>query len=322
LTTAIYALSHFCVDLACAFAVFTGCSAGSCGFLLYNFFAFAVQMPLGILADKLNKNKFIAAVGTLLVSLICCLPGFGLSGACLIGLGNAMFHIGGGLDVLNISNGKATKLGIFVSPGTFGIYLGALIGREYLPVILSVLGVCVIAILLIPRQKCSPNTTFALPRANAFPVIALLFFVVVLRSFGSMAADTPWKIGIWSAAAVCATAAGKAAGGFFADRFGAFRTGSISLCAAALLYIPSRTPIAAITAIFLFNMTMPITLWCITKHMHGVKGFSFGLLTFALFMGYLPAYLGWGRLNGIAMAVLTVVSALLLLPALRKKVAN
>ena len=318
--TAIYAVSHFAVDLACAFAVFTACSAGSFGFLVYNFFAFAMQMPLGLLADKLNKNKYIAIFGVILVALVCFLPRFGLTGACLVGLGNGSFHVGGGLDVLNISGGRATKLGVFVSPGALGLYLGTLVGREYLPAIVILLALSSIAMLLIPKNTQIANVPVSLPEFHAFPVIAMLFLVVVLRSFGCMAADAPWKVGYWSTLAVCATVLGKAAGGIFADRFGAFRTGTVSLCAAALLYIPNHIPAAAVAAIFLFNMTMPITLSVVGQQMHGAKGFSFGLLTFALFLGYVPVYLGIGGLDGYTMAAVTLVSALLLLPVLRKKV--
>ena len=39
-------------------------------------------------------------------------------------------------------------------------------------------------------------------------------------------------------------------------------------------------------------MTMPITLWAAARLMPGGKGFAFGLLTFALFLGYIPTALG------------------------------
>ena len=46
--------------------------------------------------------------------------------ACIIaGIGNALFHVGGGIDVLNISEKKASLSGIFVSTGAMGIFLGS-----------------------------------------------------------------------------------------------------------------------------------------------------------------------------------------------------
>ena len=115
--TALYAFAHFTVDLGCAYAMFAGYAGGATGYLLYNFFAFAMQMPLGILADALGRNRRFALLGTALVFAICCFPSFGLLGSVILGLGNGLFHVGGGLDVLNLSGRRAAPLGVFVSPG-------------------------------------------------------------------------------------------------------------------------------------------------------------------------------------------------------------
>ena len=62
---ALYSIAHFWVDLSCAFLAFRFLS-GSPDFLLclllYNFCAFALQMPLGIWADGLNRNGLLAVV--------------------------------------------------------------------------------------------------------------------------------------------------------------------------------------------------------------------------------------------------------------------
>ena len=46
----------------------------------------------------------------------------------------------------------------------------------------------------------------------------------------------------------------------------------------------------------LFNMTMPITLVLLYRTFPKWPGISFGLLTFALFIGFLPSYFGVGSL--------------------------
>ena len=46
-----------------------------------------------------------------------------------------------------------------------------------------------------------------------------------------------------------------------------------------------------ILALFLFNMTMPVTLYLLIRRLPSYPGFSFGFLTFGLFLGFLPAYL-------------------------------
>lgn len=317
--TLFYAFAHFTVDLGCAFAMFSACHAGSIGFLLYNFCAFAMQMPLGLLADSLGRNRGFAIGGAGLVALICCLPSFGLAGTMILGLGNGLFHIGGGLDVLNRSGRNAAPLGVFVSPGAYGIYLGTLwgnLGTSPLPV----LGLLVLACLamLLPQPSTIPsNAPLAFPAQSRLPWIALLFLVVVLRSYGGMAGSYDWKTGGWVIAAVSAVVLGKTAGGFLSDRFGCIQTAACSLVLCTILFSLSHLALPGVLALFLFNITMPITLFALAQTMSGCKGFSFGLLTFALFLGYLPSYLGAASLRGWGMALVAALSALLLLPGLK-----
>jgi len=319
--TVIYALSHFAVDLGCAYAAFSGSTAGAFGFLLYNFFAFAMQMPLGLLADRLGKNRWFAVAGTLLVTFVCCFPVFGIIGITFLGLGNALFHIGGGLDVLNLSGSKAAPLGVFVSPGAFGLFLGTLWGNQLQPrfPVLLLLILCVILMILAPvKERLPQNTPLAFPKRSLVPWAALLFLVVVLRSFGGMQASFPWKTGLWSWLTVAAVVLGKTCGGILSDRFGSISVSIGSLILSAILFCFSQLPICSVLALLLFNMTMPVALHALAQAMPGCKGFSFGLLTFALFLGFLPTYFGAPAIGGYAMAAVSIVSLLLLLPGLQK----
>ena len=71
--TIIYSIIHFIVDLACCVLV-TNLVTQKMGqtvnlfvaIILYNFFAFAVQFPIGIVADKVNKNAICSAIGCLI----------------------------------------------------------------------------------------------------------------------------------------------------------------------------------------------------------------------------------------------------------------
>lgn len=319
-STLLYAAAHFAVDFGCAFAVFSACTGGGFGFLLYNFCAFALQMPLGLLADRVGYSGWFAALGCLLVAALCCAPSFGPVGAAVLGIGNGLFHVGGGLDVLNGSGSKAGPLGVFVSPGALGLCCGSLLGHmgaRPLPVV-GLLLLMAALILVLRRPSALPeNAPLALPRVSVLPMAAALFLVVVLRSYGGMAADFSWKTGLWSWAAVLAVVLGKTAGGFAADRIGARKAAGASLVLAAALFCLGRNAFAGTAALFLFNMTMPITLWALARAMPGCKGFSFGLLTFALFLGFLPAYLGAGSIGGYAMAVVSLLSAGLLGAAVR-----
>lgn len=299
---ALYSLTHFWVDLSCAFLAFRFLS-GSADFLLclllYNFCAFALQMPLGLWADGLDRNGVVAAAGCGLTAAAFLVP-VPLAAAVIAGVGNALFHLGGGIDVLNTSGKRAAALGVFVSPGAVGLYVGTFWGGgTAISALLPPAGLLILGggILLLCRRTMgslrSGNAPVETePVGGSWLPLIPLFLVVVLRSWMGLGQSFPWKAE-WSLSLVAALALGKAAGGFLMDAVGPRRAAGWSLGLAAVLYLFSGDPIPGIFAVFLFNMTMPMTLWAAAKILPGAKGFGFGLLTFALFLGYLPVYLGW-----------------------------
>lgn len=301
----VYSLIHFIVDFSCAILMYrfvAGTPAGYLCFLLYNFFAFAMQMPLGILADKLNRNSLVAMAGCVLVAISFGLAQVPVAATIIIGTGNALFHLGGGIDVLNISEEKLGALGVFVSPGAFGVFYGTMLGGgSGFPVIVIPAALLASAGLIFAAHKAQrgaypKNAALSLSglgSGRALAAIACLFLVVCLRSFAGLALNFSWKgVGFWGTALICAVVFGKTIGGLAADRFGLRRTAVVSLGIAALLFLLPGAPIAGVSALLLFNMTMPITLWALAKLIPGAKGFTFGILTFGLFLGYLPVYLG------------------------------
>ena len=325
---ALYSLAHFWVDLSCAFLVFRTLSSSAdfalC-LLLYNFCAFALQMPLGLLADRFDRNGVVAALGCTLVALAYVTPGALLT-AVIVGLGNALFHLGGGIDTLNVSETKAAALGIFVSPGAFGLYLGTLWGKGAsvplwpAPLILVVLAV---GILWLCRRSFGSLRSGNAPldfSGNLKPILPL-FLVVVLRSYMGMNQSFQWKSGGWAVALVAALVLGKATGGLLMDFTSPRKASVLSLNAAAILYLCSAFPLPGTLAVFLFNMTMPVTLWAVAKAMPGAKGFTFGTLTFALFLGFLPSWLGWPSLltTTWSYAAVSLISLVLLLLAFGKE---
>lgn len=299
---ALYSLTHFWVDLSCAFLAFRFLS-GSADFLLclllYNFCAFALQMPLGLWADGLDRNGVVAAAGCGLTAAAFLVP-VPLAAAVIAGVGNALFHLGGGIDVLNTSGKRAAALGVFVSPGAVGLYVGTFWGGgTAISALLPPAGLLILGggILLLCRRTMgslrSGNAPVETePVGGSWLPLIPLFLVVVLRSWMGLGQSFSWKAE-WSLSLVAALALGKAAGGFLMDAVGPRRAAGWSLGLAAVLYLFSGDPIPGIFAVFLFNMTMPMTLWAAAKILPGAKGFGFGLLTFALFLGYLPVYLGW-----------------------------
>ena len=323
----LYSASHFWVDLSCAFLVFRALS-GSPDFmlclLLYNFCAFALQMPFGLLADRLDRNGATAAAGCGITALAYLAPIPALA-AVMAGVGNALFHLGGGIDVLNRSQKRAWALGVFVSPGALGLYLGTLWGKGTAPGALAApVGLLLLAWMILARCRRifsgfrSGNAPVDLCAPDGYGKLAPLFLVVALRSYMGMNQSFAWKgEGSWTLVLTLALVLGKTAGGFALDRAGARNASGWSLGLAGVLYLASAFPLPGVLAVFLFNMTMPITLWAAARVMPGAKGFTFGLLTFALFLGYLPSFLGWPNLlTGPAgyMAVAAVSLLLLWFP--------
>jgi FSR family fosmidomycin resistance protein-like MFS transporter len=244
----------------------------------------------------------------------------------IAGTGNALFHVGGGIEILNRSKGKAGILGVFVSPGAVGIYLGTLLGKQqhhYQYTALLLLFASMIVLLYLGKRSGggfqSDNPPLHLPKAdwNLFLLPTGAFFlVVILRSYLGMTSDYPWKsVGSWGLVCLGAVVLGKMLGGFLADWMGVKKTVALSLGIAAIGYLFSAIPWCGIIAIFCFQMTMPITLWAMGKLLRQSRGFAFGILTFGLFLGNVPVFLGYHHLlsRSVGFAGAALLSLLLLL---------
>ena len=303
--TAIYSALHFLVDGVCAWAMLGRLEPGSAGILVYNFCAFALQLPLGAVLDRLGGKRtplLFAGAGCLLTVL------GALTGPAVLGLGNALFHVGGGVDVIREDARKGFRgqaLGIFVAPGAMGLYLGGLIAGK-MPWLLLPIAALVALLLCLIR---SPGDFSTAPSQKS-PIFlpACCFAVVVLRSFVGFQVVFPWRAGPLAFAAVGAVVLGKMAGGVLAARFGPRNTTLFSLTIAAVCYALGDLPFFGLLALLCFNMTMPLTLYALWRRFPRYPGSAFGVLTLALFLGFLPAYFGMDLpLGGVTGSILSLL---------------
>lgn len=128
---------HFFVDLCCVSLFFKSVLSNKEAIIVqnsliisYNVFAFGLQAPLGFIADKLKISKEYIFIGCFLILSAFFLRHFPVAVIILIGIGNALFHVGAGSISLNYSKSSAKAVGIFVASGAAGLTLGTLIGKS------------------------------------------------------------------------------------------------------------------------------------------------------------------------------------------------
>ena len=351
---ALAAALHAAVDAACGVLLWGAVrdghlSAGSAwaAFLLYNLLAFAVQPLLGLAVDRGSWTRGGAVSGAALTAAglmtAAAWPQALAPAIAAAGLGNALFHVGGGVLSLRLQPGRATAPGLFVAPGAAGVTAGILAGRAGAPAWPFVAAIVLLTTTLwfvwpalvrasqaarapravpAPRSSSAPRAALRLtasPRLGFAAAVALLLLVVALRSFVGLDLVMPWKSDVTLLATLTAAVVlGKAAGGVAADRFGwrPVACGAL-LVAVPLLAVGAASPWAGIAGILVFNMTMPVTLAATARLMPGQEGFAFGLTCLALFCGALPVLAGWAPpLGAAALAAACGAAALALWAAL------
>ncbi len=299
-------IAHFFVDLACIFLAVVYFPAEDWVFyvLIYNFCAFALQLPIGLLADLCPRRLPFSLIGCVLAATAYpCVGGLPFLGCLLAGVGNACFHVGGGVTVMRTYAGRVAPLGVFVSPGALGVFLAVFFAGKRLSCVWLFpffMIVCAAVLLLFVRREQKECGGAAAVRGSfgdlegiALAALMMLFLAVCLRSYFGLLPAYSWKVGFaLPFLFICGVAAGKACGGFLGDRIGLFRAALLSLSVSALffLFAPAH-PLCGIAAICCFNMTMPLTLFAVAEICGEAKGFAFGLTTFALFLGTLPTLL-------------------------------
>jgi hypothetical protein len=259
------------------------------------------------------------------------------AGVLFFAVGNAVFHAAGGRAAL--ANGKMSWAGIFVSSGALGVAGGAVLARvagQSFPFAAAPLPPLIAACsLFLLRSKKPPDVAGGFKRVVAEPdegkpaarpfdaanrrlpfafVLTAILLSVVVRAYAG--GGVRLSLGIIPALLIAGAAAalGKAAGGFFADKFGARATGTAALAVSLpFVYFSGAHPVFAVLAILFINATMPVTLGACASLLRGYPGLAFGLTAFALVIGslfiwFLPLSDSAAAFVGVS---LTAVSAVL-----------
>ena len=249
---AVYSVLHLLVDGLCAlamFGVFLQREKDYLYSLLYNFCAFAMQMPFGVILDALGEETGAAgalpekagiaevrsedmeteqlregrysklpvdrpkavdyAFAAVVTGVLFTAAGV-FTHPVILGIGNALFHVGGGVGTMEEDRRggwKGRGLGVFVAPGALGLYLGTMAakqgGRDAGILAACLLSAGLLCVEFVGRRYGNGsaeeiNGTAAVPGPEGkwFGAAISCFGVVILRSYIGMTSTFPWKKGI------------------------------------------------------------------------------------------------------------------------------
>lgn len=296
----LYSFGHFYVDFVCSFilSLLVFRNPSDLGFiagliLLYNVIAFGAQPFFGFLIDCYGWIKMGSIFGlgfTFLGSVFFFSP---FVAVILLGIGNALYHVGGGVVALNLEPSRAKYPGIYVAPGALGLFLGGFLG--YLQIqswIFLLIGfvLTLLLVLFILKNPVPKIKKFKEGKVDFVAIALLLLLVsVCMRALIGYSLNLEWRsLFLLGFLLTFAIASGKFFGGIVADRYGFMRVGILGLIVATpLLVFFQPFPLLVFLGAFCFNMVMPITLTAIAEVIPNYKGFAFGFTTLSLISGYL-----------------------------------
>jgi MFS transporter, FSR family, fosmidomycin resistance protein len=302
----VYGTAHGLVDLICAgviFSVFANKAVVNLTefinlVILYSVLAFGLQIIFGLMTDYFKSPRIVTLLGCIFVGLSAFVfMFFPILAIVFAGIGNALFHVGGGSISLNLTPKKVTAPGIYVAPGALGLFIGVMLGKagQFIawPFVLAMFVLCILIFIIKKPEMNYDREEIKKNKINYFEVILFLVFLsIAIRSFVGMAMVFPWKTNIDLAIIfTMAVVFGKAFGGILADKFGWIKiaVGALVLSIPFLVF-GTNIPFLAIIGMFLFNITMPITLVAISNILPGRPGLAFGTTCLALIIGASPTF--------------------------------
>ena len=325
----LFTIAHPLVD-ACSLSVLIAGGMSWQRVIAYNAMAFALQLPMGLLADERPewvRGGFCLGTGMAVAAAVA--AAFGAQGwgvlavACV---GNALFHLTAGKEILDTHGGRGGPIGLFISTGAFGLLAGR-VGMEHcaaaaLPVFAASLAAVAVAgavrwrrtgfrdsefgsrdsvdagetRTLNPAAKPEPrNPPPAAPSlaTGAFEAFILLslFVLVAWRSWAGLAAG---RISAGQGTALlfigaAVTWAGKSLGGYIGDWLGRWPVTAASVCgSAALAFLcPPENATAWMALLFVAQFATGPVLSLLHDRTDHRGGMAFGLNCLGLFAGSL-----------------------------------
>ncbi len=331
LSLIIYMLMHFCVDFACFYYLFgtfsvykyTGIGMEN-GLILYNILAFGLQFIIGRIYDS-RKYRSAALIGIFLVMMgLLINAGIPLLVSdslvvenkrilhiaykdwlvvilVVLAIGNAFFHVAGGIDSLTNSNGKMGRCGMFIGTGALGVSMGTYVGAnqifdEFTILCFMLIGFAgiftygdAVSMNLIKSPSVSKEEGRDKVSFNSV-VVLLCLLAIVMRSYVGIIQRLSLSTLFLSALCI---GFGKAIGGFLADEFGGKLVGSVAMLISAVCFTGFQTGgLVAVIGFVSFNIAMPITMYTLYEQIPQYPGVVNGLNSLALLVGYVLYVVG------------------------------
>lgn len=300
------ALLHFLVDglcLCCLYLIAFPFSLPRLTgiFVVYNILAFLTQPLTGLLADRMRDRHWMLLAAVVLMLAAVMMVTFGLSFAgylapVLLGLGNSLFHVWGGKQVVLKAGNDMRALGLFVSTGAFGLAV-AMVFFSLSLLYLFLLALCLLAVAYLKLEQNDERVGDALQdtpwssrvRQSRWLLLLVVVAFVMFRSFmGESFTSAIVKDNMVVLLIGLTAMLGKMAGGWLARRIGILLTlAAVLVVVLGCLLCRSSERAVMLTGLFAVNCTMPVTLYWANGLLKGREGLAFGLLAAALIPGYL-----------------------------------
>ena len=300
---ALFTIAHPLVD-ACSLGVLMAGGMSWRRVIAYNAMAFALQLPMGLVADArpgLVRGGF--ALGCALAAGAAAVAAAGGGGWWLLVaacVGNALFHLTAGKDVLDAHGGRGGPVGLFISTGALGLLAGRLGVERWAGAALSGFALALAAVAAVavarwrtrPENSCrAPTPAASCPGAWELAALIGLFVLVAWRSWAGLAAG---RISAGQGAALlfagaAVTWCGKSAGGYLAEQIGRGAVTAASVCGSAALALvcPPENAVAWLALLFVAQLATGPVLSLLYDRTGRRGGMAFGLNCLGLFAGSL-----------------------------------